>query len=68
MTNTDTPLHRDLVDSDRISDSLEALLFRANAGDAEARYTIGRWFETGEFIAPDPEEAVRWYRQAIDGG
>ena len=39
---------------------------RAEAGDAEAQYTIGLTYDMG--VPQDDAEAVRWYRLAADQG
>ena len=40
--------------------------FRAKAekGDATAQSNLGWMYETGEGVAKDPTEAVKWYRKA----
>jgi len=42
----------------------DALRLRAEAGDAEAQYTIGLTYDMG--VPQDNAEAVRWYRLAAD--
>lgn len=42
---------------------------KAEAEDAQARNTLGVWYEKGRHGLPrDPEEAVHWYSAAADGG
>ncbi len=40
----------------------------ADAGDAIAMHTLGGLYATGERVARDPVEAMRWYRKAADAG
>ena len=51
------------------------LLARAKAGDSEAQWQVGSWFEDGLvdskgfcFVRPDLRTAVRWYRKSAEGG
>ena len=49
-------------------DSIEALRSRANAGDADAQFSLGYMYETGEGVPQDAVEAVAWYRRAAEQG
>ncbi len=40
----------------------------AKQGDAVAQYNLGVAYATGEGIAQDKREAVRWYRKAAEQG
>jgi len=40
----------------------------AKQGDAGAQNNLGVAYATGEGVAKDPEEAVRWYRMAAGQG
>ncbi len=42
----------------------DALLRRANAGDADAQYSLGRMYDPGTGSAKDFAQAVAWYRKA----
>jgi TPR repeat protein len=45
---------------------IEALKAKAEAGDAEAQFLLGRRYARGEDVAKDLAEAARWYRKAAD--
>jgi uncharacterized protein len=51
-----------------IAGSLEDLRKKAEEGDAEAQYNLGRMYARGEGVPKDPAEAVKWYRKAADQG
>ena len=40
----------------------------AEQGDAEAQFTLGRLYETGEGVPRDDAEAVKWFQQAAEQG
>ena len=40
----------------------------ADSGDANAMYRLGRYYESGNFVILDINEAKRWYREAITNG
>jgi len=40
----------------------------AEQGNAAAQNSLGTIYRDGEGVAPDDEEAVRWYRKAADQG
>jgi TPR repeat protein len=46
----------------------EATKARAEAGDAEAQYSLGVMYASGEVVAQDYQEAVKWYRLAAEQG
>jgi len=48
--------------------SLVEIRLAAQAGDATSQYRLGFMYATGEGVAQDDAEAVRWYRQAADQG
>ena len=51
------------------SDALvDALLEFVEQGDAGAQLLLGSWYDTGEHVAEDDAEAVRWYRLAAEQG
>ena len=39
------------------------LLAKANAGDADAQYALGAYYDSGE---PNPPEALKWFRSAAE--
>jgi len=41
-------------------------LEQAEAGDAEAQYSLGVMYAYGEGVPRDKTEAVKWYRKAAD--
>ena len=45
-----------------------ALLELAQQGDASAQLLVGSWYDTGQHVAEDDAEAVRWYRLAAEQG
>ena len=47
---------------------IDALRVRAEAGDAEAQYSLGLIYDNGRGVPQDDAEAVRWYRLAADQG
>jgi len=54
---------------ERIANSeLDALLVRAEAGDAEAQNILGSSYSSGFGVPEDDAEAARWYRLAADQG
>ncbi len=46
----------------------DALRVRAEAGDAEAQFSLGSMYANGEGVPQDDAEAVRWFRLAADQG
>jgi hypothetical protein len=57
------------IDSGTVSRSaVEALLTRANAGDAEAAEVAGRLYDRGIGVKWDPPSAIRWYAAAAIAG
>jgi hypothetical protein len=45
---------------------IEAIKAKAEAGDAEAQFQLGRRYDHGEGVAKDFVEAVKWYRKAAE--
>lgn len=45
-------------------ENFNALLSRAESGDAEAQFTLARKYDTGDGISRDSTKAVIWYRKA----
>ena len=45
---------------------IEAIKAKAEAGDAEAQFQLGRAYAHGEGVAKDLAEAVKWYRKAAE--
>ena len=41
---------------------------KAEKGDAAAQYFLGNMYRTGQGVAKDEVEAVKWYRKAADQG
>ncbi len=44
----------------------EEIKAKANTGDAEAQFQLGRRYDRGEGVAKDQVEAVKWYRKAAE--
>ena len=40
----------------------------ANRGNSDNQWQLGYYFQTGEYVAVNDEEAVRWYKKAADQG
>ncbi len=51
-----------------LSDETEALIEKAEGGDAEAQFNLGVAYDNGEGVREDHKEAVKWYRKAADQG
>ena len=47
---------------------LDGLRERAEQGDAEAQFRLGRMYDHGVDVPKDPAETVRWYRLAAEQG
>ena len=47
-------------------DSIEAIRTRANAGDADAQYELGRTYRFGIGVPEDAVEAAAWFRKAAE--
>src|SRR6266498_332155 len=45
---------------------LEKVKAKAGAGDADSQCELGRRYDSGEGVAKDPTEAVKWYRKAAE--
>ncbi len=57
------------LDAGRPDDALAIWTALAEAGDASAKYGLGRLYEVGgDGFAPDKAKAARWYRQAAEAG
>lgn len=48
--------------------SIGELRAKAEKGDAMAQFVLGFQYETGEIVAKDPIEVVKWYRKAAEQG
>ena len=46
----------------------EAMLARAEQGDADAQFNLARMYDEGEGVSQDKAEALRWLRSAADQG
>lgn len=51
-----------------VPDSLAALRARADAGDTEAQFALGKRYATGSGVKADMDEAARWYLAAAESG
>lgn len=47
---------------------IEEIRARAQAGEADAQYSLGLRYDNGQGVAQDFTEAVRWYRLAAEQG
>ena len=45
-----------------------ALRVKANAGDADAQFNLGVWYNFGHGVPQDSAQAVAWIRKAADQG
>jgi TPR repeat protein len=50
------------------SQDIRELRAKAESGDAEARYNLGAMYYSGEGVAKNDAEAVKWFRKAADQG
>jgi len=48
--------------------AIAELLALAKAGDLDAKHTLGVIYNEGKAVPPDPEEAVKWFREAANEG
>jgi TPR repeat protein len=44
------------------------LILKAQSGDKEAQFMLGRAYHLGQAVARDPSEALKWYRKAAEQG
>ncbi len=54
------------VSNDQASDGINDLIQAANNGDSGSQYILGTYYEKGEIIEKDLNEAVKWYRLAAE--
>ena len=47
---------------------IAALRVKANAGDADAQYNLGVWYNFGHGVPQDSVQAIAWIRKAADQG
>jgi len=50
------------------ADPLADVRAKAEAGDAQAQYSLGYAYRFGDDVAKDAVEAVKWYRKAAEQG
>ena len=48
--------------------AVSQLVQRAESGDAQAQFELGRAYEDGKGVAQDDEQAVQWFRKSADQG
>ena len=48
--------------------NFESYKEKAEQGDKEAQYQVGRCYEKGEGVPVDKEKAVEWYKKAAEQG
>src|ERR1700693_5329693 len=48
--------------------AISSLQLRANQGDPEAEYLLGRSYMTGRGVSRNYEEAAKWFRQSAAQG
>lgn len=51
-----------------VTDSLNAILNQAKAGDAKAQNTVGTWYYSGKHVNQDYTEAVQWWARSAQQG
>lgn len=56
-----TPTNQPAVKPVNILKELES---RAQAGDAQCQFTLGRMYALGDGVRQDKQEAIRWYRKS----
>jgi TPR repeat protein len=49
-------------------EELKSLLQKAEQGDAQAQYNLGRMYEEGSGVSQDYAQAMAWWRKAADQG
>ncbi|MDP8268381.1 MAG: tetratricopeptide repeat protein [Candidatus Tenebribacter davisii] len=54
--------------SEDVVSDFESTKFKAEQGDALAQYILGLYYEDGQGVIQDYEEAVKWYRLAAEQG
>ena len=54
--------------SGRTPDAITEIRRQAEQGDADAQFSLGVMYDTGEGVPQDYGEALRWYRLAADQG
>lgn len=47
---------------------IDALIKRAEAGDANAQYALGSMYANGKGVPQDDAEAMKWWRLAAEAG
>jgi uncharacterized protein len=47
---------------------LNVLMAKANTGDAEAQYQLGKMYSSGEGVERDPDRAFAWFQKAAHQG
>ena len=58
------PNAEDTSESDNIAD----LMTKAEQGDADAQFNLGRMYDAGQGVPQDFREVVRWFRAAAEQG
>jgi TPR repeat protein len=51
-----------------LSAASQELLKRAESGDAQSQFEMGRAYEDGKGVPQDDEQAVQWFRKSADQG
>lgn len=52
----------------KVANEFSTIKYRAESGDKESQYRLGRCYEIGENIVKNYEEAFKWYKKAADNG
>lgn len=63
-----TPAPNPVEAEPEVSDFIKRYLSAARQGNSKAQMSLGYMYETGEHVAVDKAEAVRWYTRAAEGG
>jgi TPR repeat protein len=63
-----TPPVEDLKNEDQLSNHFYQLFLKAETGDAESQYYVGKSLELGHGTPISPEEAFDWYGLAAENG
>jgi TPR repeat protein len=55
-------------DTSEVSDNITDLITKAEQGDADAQFNLGRMYDAGQGVPKDFREVVRWFRAAAEQG
>ena len=64
VVSTPSDARQEVANPQQVSD----VFAQAWQGDADAQVTLGGWYFSGQGVAEDAAEGVRWWRQAAEQG